>query len=1831
MRNRIISTGIVGLLVISGFLGLIIVTYQVSAPGPTYVSGLIASDTTWYLADTPYIVTGDIIVDNGTSLTIEAGVTVKFDGHYSLIVNGTLNATGTTGQPILFTSNQSSPGKGDWHRIRLQGTNNTIDYCEISYGNYPLYIMGENTNNNISNCMIHNNTGDGIYLKETTNNTIYNTTVSFSSSNGITLLISEYNIIHTSYVRQSNAFGIYLRSSMNNTIENTNVSNNMGGGIELGLSSDNILMKNVTVFENHDNGIDFNGNGFNNITDSWIIANEGTGIDFGDASEHQWIENCIIRDNDGSGIDLEGSSYVDIVSCNISENKGNAGIYSASSVKNITITNSEIWNNSEDGIEIYGASYVNITNSNISKNILNGITFNGSEIQENNTIQNCTITVNGNNGIYFNAYSTDSPSYLQNNIIYFNSIYSNIHNGIFFKTYAESNCYYYSYIQYNNIFNNTIYSNNRNGIYFYTYTKYNTNPSYLQYNALYNNTVYSNNQNGICLEGFTEQPSINIIYNDLYDNKVYSNNQNGICLYGNTSWHSTYILYNSVYNNTVYSNLQNGIFFGTNPKNEHSHFHNNNVNSNIIYLNGQNGIYFHCYGDYDSDLEYNNIFSNVIYLNDQNGIYIYSYARIYGFEFKYNNIYSNIIYSNNQNGIYIYVYSESYKSYVYAHFQHNNIYFNTIHSNNQNGIFIHSNTVNGQLYMEYNEIFSNTINQHINGSGIYARSDNNSVEWQNSHFYKNTITSNLIGINFLRIQSHIVYINNISKSVSDGVLLNSSTSNTFSYNIIANNNWSAINLTNSSNDNKIQNNNITSNNQTGIFVKGNSNSNTITRNDILDHPGIGVNITDAFDNYMHHNNFKNNTQNAYDSTTQLNDWDDSVEGNWWDDYTGFDANGDGIGDIPYDVPGGGSKDWYPIINPANITAPHVEKTTPENGAVNVSVTPFISITFSNKMNRTAAENSITMSGGLIPINFTWSNGDLTVTFEPSSELGSSTIYTITISIAAKDVLENHLEETYQFSFETKDVVPPTIITTSPIHNSIDIALNTSIVVTFSEPMNGTTVTFTCSPDPGGWSVSWSSMNSVATYTHDDFGSQTPYTFEIIGGKDIGENDLVADSVLNPWSFTTLDVIGPEITTASPANDTTGVLLTANVVVTFSEQMNTSSVTYSCIPDPNGWAVEWSNGDKTVTYSHNPFTTETIYTFQISAGKDMAGNTLNPGIPNPWSFTTIDAASPEIIATSPSNGSINVALNANIIVTFNEAMDNITVTHICNPNPGGWIVTWSGGNTVATYSHNSFSEKTDYIFQITGGKDITGNNLVAGSLPNPWSFTTQDFTPPQIIATSPTNASIDIILDANIVVTFNEAMDTSSLNYVCSPDPGGWSASWDVDNNVVTLSHNLFAIETAYTFQINTGKDISGNDLSPSTIPNPWSFSTIGDVISPQISSTSPSNNAQNVNLGTNIQVVFSEAIDPSSLNYICSPDPGGWSVSWSTGNTAVTLSHDLFVIGTTYTFYITSAKDISGNNLSPSSVPNPWSFTIIGDILAPQIGSTSPAGNEVNVGLISYIIVKFSEEMDTSSIGYTCSPDPEGWFESWSESNSVLTLLHNPFEVGTTYTFQITAGKDLAGNNLTSGPVPHSWNFTTISVNSLIVTPSEVNIDVNGTIVIIVQAYDFQNNPINDIIYTWGVNNNLGTISPQGAQTVTFKASSNTGTCYVNVTAGGKSASAVITIKSKDIVEEEPKDYVPDDLLWIWLLIFVIIVLCIINLVIALKKRGSEVGESQGPVDEEATPTETADKSPEVTKELPPESAPKPVSESTSESTSEPTPPPPPEDLEKELPPPPQD
>lgn len=137
-RKLIKSTGSALVLAVVAFLGA-----SQGAQAATAVSGAIAANTTWSLANSPYEVTADVSVTSAASLTIEAGVIVFFVAGKNLTVtNGALIARGTAGQPIVFTSSLdttgSTPAPGDWGQLRfLDGTNDSttiLEYAQIRYG-----------------------------------------------------------------------------------------------------------------------------------------------------------------------------------------------------------------------------------------------------------------------------------------------------------------------------------------------------------------------------------------------------------------------------------------------------------------------------------------------------------------------------------------------------------------------------------------------------------------------------------------------------------------------------------------------------------------------------------------------------------------------------------------------------------------------------------------------------------------------------------------------------------------------------------------------------------------------------------------------------------------------------------------------------------------------------------------------------------------------------------------------------------------------------------------------------------------------------------------------------------------------------------------------------------------------------------------------------------------------------------------------------------------------------------------------------------------------------------------------------------------------------------------------------------------------------------------------------------------------------------------------------------------------------------------------------------------------------------------------------------------
>jgi len=117
-----------------------------TSTGSIVLEGQITSDLTLNSSET-YELRGGVSVVNGVTLTIEAGTRIiagDVGGVFSYLAieqGATIIAEGTANQPIVFTSNKSTPNPGDWGGLLLagkapinRGTTATTEVANLTYG-----------------------------------------------------------------------------------------------------------------------------------------------------------------------------------------------------------------------------------------------------------------------------------------------------------------------------------------------------------------------------------------------------------------------------------------------------------------------------------------------------------------------------------------------------------------------------------------------------------------------------------------------------------------------------------------------------------------------------------------------------------------------------------------------------------------------------------------------------------------------------------------------------------------------------------------------------------------------------------------------------------------------------------------------------------------------------------------------------------------------------------------------------------------------------------------------------------------------------------------------------------------------------------------------------------------------------------------------------------------------------------------------------------------------------------------------------------------------------------------------------------------------------------------------------------------------------------------------------------------------------------------------------------------------------------------------------------------------------------------------------------------
>ena len=101
----------------------------------------------------------------------------------------------------------------------------------------------------------------------------------------------------------------------------------------------------------------------------------------------------------------------------------------------------------------------------------------------------------------------------------------------------------------------------------------------------------------------------------------------------------------------------------------------------------------------------------------------------------------------------------------------------------------------------------------------------------------------------------------------------------------------------------------------------------------------------------------------------------------------------------------------------------------------------------------------------------------------------------------------------------------------------------------------------------------------------------------------------------------------------------------------------------------------------------------------------------------------------------------------------------------------------------------------------------------------------DLAGPYISYVQPFDGQAGVRLDEQVMFSFSEPVDTTSLAFSCSPDPGGWVRNWDPSGQWLTLGHLPFSPGQLYVMTIDSVSDVSGNPLrtDTTTVANPWSF------------------------------------------------------------------------------------------------------------------------------------------------------------------------------------------------------------------------------------------------------------------------------------------------------------------------------------------------------------------------------------------------------------------------
>ena len=796
--------------------------------------------------------------------------------------------------------------------------------------------------------------------------------------------------------------------------------------------------------------------------------------------------------------------------------------------------------------------------------------------------------------------------------------------------------------------------------------------------------------------------------------------------------------------------------------------------------------------------------------------------------------------------------------------------------------------------------------------------------------------------------------------------------------------------------------------------------------------------------------------------------------------------------------GNGITVYFTTGTGSDTTPPTVTSISPANNATGIPVNVKVVAKFSEPIDLTTVANTSLQLTPAVPGSVALATDLVTLTFTPTSNLAVSTAYTVSIT-GIRDTAGNTLTP-FSGTFTTgasatPDTTRPTVTSTLPANGATNVALNNTITLNFSEPMNPSsfvtntgsdslaifsTVNGTQTQVGGSFTVTNTASTSTLVFTPSaPFPPGASITFYAC--YNVCPTDYAGNTLINFSStFTTVggtDTTPPTVTSITPPNGATAVGQNTPVVITFSKPLNPSTLVANNIALFNGTtrinpSISRSPDSRTVTLSTTLPSSALITVVLTSGVTDLLGNHLADFSSQFTSAPTPPTGHPSVITQRPGNGATGIPANTQITLVTNTPLKTSTVTAALHVSQNGVLVSGSiaanGQNVVFT---PAAALQPGALVQIFFDSNATDNS---GSTLNNYNgqFTIQASLTgvgPTVTSLSPSYGASNAPLTSVVDIQFTKPLDPATVNgttfFLKQNDTISVPATVSLLSPMVVRIAPTSALTGAgspfYRVNITAAvKDTQGNAYTGPFASYYFytSPTSITDSVVPTVSAVAPTDNATGVGDNATIRVTFSKPIDPLTVNASTIVISGGAytvmpsSISFNSTNQTVTITPQIPLPDSTLmTIAVSGVSDPSGNTV----VPRTTQFTTGpgADTVAPSVVSSSVVSNATNVPVNSVFIIQFSEPMDPLLLqqnnSFALYDNNFGTVipANISFSTDGLTATINstsPLPVGRSLRISINNGQDLAGNTMAGFNIYFTTSFAPDATPPLVTGTSPV-------------------------------------------------------------------------------------------------------------------------------------------------------------------------------------------